>query len=39
MNRYVFGLIIFTGILCHWPDVAFVQVISTVTLLAQDNFY
>jgi hypothetical protein len=35
MNRYVFGLIIFAGILCHWPDVAFVQVIPTVALLTQ----
>jgi hypothetical protein len=38
MNRYVFGLIIFAGILYHWPNVAFVQVIPTVALLAQDNF-
>jgi hypothetical protein len=39
MNRYVFGLIIFAGILYHWPNVAFVQVIPTVALLAQDNFW
>jgi hypothetical protein len=39
MNRYVFGLIIFAGILYHWPNVAFVQVIPIVALLAQDNFW
>jgi hypothetical protein len=37
VNRYLFALIIFAGILCHWPEITFIQVFPTVALSAQDD--